>query len=307
MPKNTQNQNTKSKLHPRNKHRERYDFDQLSKSLPELKEYVRPNKYGENSIDFSDPKAVKLLNTALLKQYYNINFWDIPKGYLCSPIPGRADYIHYVADLLAEDNDGELQKGKKIKCLDIGIGANCIYPIIGASEYGWSFIGSDISKNALASAEAIITKNNILKDTVELRLQRNSNKIFAGILNKNEEITVTICNPPFYASAEAAQSSNFRKVKNLTGVSNKDPELNFGGQHNELWCEGGELKFIKNMIFESKQFADNCIWFTSLVSKKDHLRKLKKALKKAEVIEYKVIPMGQGNKVSRILAWTFLE
>ena len=305
MAENKQKQNTKSKLHPRNKHRERYDFNKLSEILPELKKYVRPNTYGDDSIDFSNPKAVKLLNTALLKQHYNINFWDIPKGYLCSPIPGRADYIHYVADLLAEDNDGKIQKGDKIKCLDIGVGANCIYPIIGNNEYGWSFIGSDISKTALASAEAIITKNSILKEAVELRLQQNSNKIFEGILNKKEEITLTICNPPFHASAEAAQSSNFRKVKNLTG-SDKS-KLNFGGQHNELWCEGGELKFIKNMIFESKQFAENCLWFTSLVSKKEHLRELKKALKKAEVVEYKLIPMGQGNKVSRIIAWTFLE
>lgn len=299
--------NTKSKLHPRNKHNKRYDFEILIKSFPKLKKFVRANQYGDDSIDFSNPNGVKALNSALLKHYYDIDFWEIPKGHLCSPIPGRADYIHYIADLLAEGNKEEIPTGNKIKCLDIGVGANCIYPIIGISEYGWSFIGSDISETSINSAKAIATKNLELKDKIDLRLQTNPNSIFRDILSENEKITITICNPPFHASAEAALSSNFRKVKNLTGLNLEYPELNFGGQHNELWCEGGELKFIKNMIFQSRIYKNNCTWFTSLVSKKDNIRPLKKALKEAKVTSYKVINMGQGNKTSRIIAWTFLE
>jgi len=297
--------NTKSKLHPRNKHNQRYDFNLLTEELPELKEFVRPNQYGDLSIDFSNQDGVKALNKALLKQHYGIDYWDIPKGFLCSPIPGRADYIHYAADLLSDSNDGEIPKGKEVKVLDIGVGANCVYPIIGNSEYGWSFIGSDISKVSLNSAKAIKENNTPLKDNLDLRLQVNPKSTFRDVLSEKEQIALTICNPPFHASAEAAQSSNFRKVKNLTGHQNADAELNFGGQHNELWCEGGELKFIKNMIFHSREFKNNCQWFTSLVSKKDNLRPLKKSLKEAEVTEYKVIPMGQGNKVSRIIAWRF--
>jgi len=70
----------KSKLHPRNKHRERYDFSSLIKSLPELAPFVKPNKYGDESIDFFDPDAVLMLNRALLKHYYHIDFWEIPKA-----------------------------------------------------------------------------------------------------------------------------------------------------------------------------------------------------------------------------------
>jgi len=298
----------KAKLHPRNKHNERYDFEVLSKALPELEAFVRPNQYGDLSIDFANPEGVKALNKALLKQYYGITYWEIPKGFLCSPIPGRADYIHYIADLLAEDANGEIPKGPEVKCLDIGVGANCVYPIIGVSEYGWSFRGTDISEISLTSTKAIVANNPKLKEHVDLRLQSNPKSTFRGVIDENEKFTISICNPPFHASEEAAQSSNFRKVKNLTGYSNEEnPELNFGGQHNELWCEGGELKFIKNMIFHSREFKDQCKWFTSLVSKKDNLRPLKKALKEAEVASYKVIPMGQGNKVSRIIAWTFFE
>ncbi len=293
------------KLHPRNKHNQRYDFDVLTKTLPELTTFVRPNAYGDLSIDFSNAKAVIALNKALLKQYYNIDFWEIPEGYLCSPIPGRADYIHYLADLLAEDNNGDIPKGETVKILDIGVGANCVYPIIGNAEYKWSFIGSEISKVSLNSAQAIKKNNPKLKESLSLRLQSNPKSIFRDILKEDEKIITTICNPPFHKSAEAAQSSNFRKVKNLTGVAKENPELNFGGQHNELWCEGGELQFIKNIVFQSRHYKENCIWFTSLVSNKENVRPLKKAFKEAEVTKFKVIPMGQGNKVSRIIAWSF--
>ena len=62
----------KANLHPRNKNREQYDLVELIKEVPELKKYIKPNKYGEDSIRFSDPLAVKLLNKALLSNYYGI-------------------------------------------------------------------------------------------------------------------------------------------------------------------------------------------------------------------------------------------
>ena len=100
----------KSKLHPRTKHRGRYDFTKLIVGCPELAEFVKPNNYGDESVDFSDPQAVKTLNKALLKFFYDVSFWEIPSNYLCPPIPGRADYIHYVADLLATGNGGEIAR-----------------------------------------------------------------------------------------------------------------------------------------------------------------------------------------------------
>src|SRR5258708_22168599 len=129
----------KENLHPRNSHRAGYDFKQLGKSSPDLKAFVYLNQYHDESIDFSNPDAVKALNKALLKYFYGVDHWDIPEGYLCPPIPGRADYIHYVADLLSENNNGTVPRGNKINVLDIGMGANCVYPLIGSSVYDWQF------------------------------------------------------------------------------------------------------------------------------------------------------------------------
>ncbi|WP_298425355.1 23S rRNA (adenine(1618)-N(6))-methyltransferase RlmF [uncultured Kordia sp.] len=295
-----------SKLHPLNKHQGRYDFDVLIKACPELKLFVQLNKFGDESINFFDPAAVKMLNKALLKHYYNINFWDIPENYLCPPIPGRADYIHHLATLLFESNQNTISKGKQITCLDIGTGANLVYPIIGTQEYDWAFIASDIDTVSIENAQKIITKNPVLKDRIELRQQKNPKQIFKGIIQQNDQITMTLCNPPFHKSAKEALAGTTRKLQNLKGSKNIKTKLNFGGQSNELWCKGGEKMFIKNMIKESKQFAKQCSWFTTLVSKKDNLPAIYDALKRVNAKTVKTIPMGQGNKVSRIVAWSFV-
>ena len=295
----------KGNLHPRSKHRERYDFKQLIKSHAELTAFVSPNNYGDDSIDFFNPKAVTALNTALLKYFYDMEFWEIPKGYLCPPIPGRADYIHYMADVLAEHHQGEIPRGKPIKCLDIGVGANCVYPIIGHQEYGWSFIGSDIDAVSLASANKMIELNPSLKDHIELRLQNNANDIFKGVIKKKEKIDLVICNPPFHTSYQEMQKGSLRKLSNLKRKKIKKTVLNFGGQSNELWCDGGELAFVRKMIHQSKDFAQEVSYFSTLVSKEAHLKPFYKELKSIKAQQIKTINMAQGNKVSRVLVWWF--
>ena len=305
-PKDKQ-QNTlpeKSSLHPRNPHRFRYDFPQLISDCPNLSPFIFVNHYNSETIDFANPEAVKMLNRAILKHFYGISHWDIPKNYLCPPIPGRADYIHYVADLLASCNNNSIPKGKNIRVLDIGIGANCVYPIIGQKEYGWNFVGSDIDPIAIKSAKNIISAN-ALSDKIECRLQASNTNIYKGIILENDFFELTICNPPFHSSLEEANTGTKRKLNNLGKNISSKPVLNFGGQNNELWCEGGETQFIKNMISESIEFSKNCLWFTTLVAKKEHLPSIYHALQQAKVLDFRTIEMAQGQKTSRIVAWTF--
>lgn len=297
----------KERLHPRNKNRDRYDLSALILAIPELKSHVKPNKYGGDSVDFSDPTAVKLLNKALLHHYYGIQNWEFPDENLCPPIPGRADYIHHIADVLSQSNYGKLPKGEKITCLDIGVGANCIYPIIGVTEYDWSFIGTDSNPKSIATAQHIVVSNSAIADKIDLRLQKNPAAIFNGILSKVEKIDMSICNPPFHASSQDAKKGTQRKVKNLSGKNVKSPQLNFAGISKELICDGGEAQFIENMILESRLFSKNCFWFSTLVSKQSHLKGIYKLLEEAEAVEVKTIPMGTGNKSTRIIAWTFLS
>lgn len=303
------NSNTVKKrvLHPRNLHHGRYDFAQLCAACPQLSPLVIHNPSGQPTIDFSDPNALLILNQALLKCFYQINFWQIPAGYLCPPIPGRADYIHYLADLLAESGSGEVPRGKQVKVLDIGTGANCIYPIIGSRSYGWSFVATDIDPLSIKIADVIVKSNPNLTSAIKLLLQKNKNAIFDGIIKKQDKFTLTICNPPFHASMEQALAGNARKVKNLGKGKTANSGLNFGGQENELCCVGGEIAFLKQMCKESLTYAQQVDWFSSLVSKSENIAPLKKLLITLGAKQVKVIEMSQGQKISRLLAWRFLQ
>ena len=297
----------KKTLHPRNFHNDRYDFKPLIESENSLKEFVRPNKYDDLSIDFANPNAVIALNKALLSHFYGVKNWSIPEGYLCPPIPGRADYIHHIADLLASSNGGKIPKGNSIKGLDIGVGANCIYPIIGVSVYSWQFVGSEIDDTSIQSLENIINSNESLKNNIKVKVQENPKNIFKGIISSEDKYHFTLCNPPFHKSLNEALLGNKRKVQNLTKQTTAKNALNFGGKNNELWCEGGEITFIKNMIKESLEFSKNCLWFTTLVSKKENLPFIYKSLKDIKAVDVKTIEMAHGQKISRIVAWTFLS
>jgi 23S rRNA (adenine1618-N6)-methyltransferase len=306
MPLKKDHPTEKTRLHPRNKHRERYDFPLLIEACPELAPFVSLNRFGDVSIDFFDPTAVKMLNKALLQHYYGIENWTIPADYLCPPIPGRADYLHHIADVLCTKNFGKIPLGKEISVLDIGIGANGVYPLIGTNVYNWSFVGSDIDPIAMESVRGILKSNPHLIDCIELRFQENPGNIFRGIIQKEERFDVTICNPPFHASQQIAEAGTRRKIANLTGQKKEVPLLNFGGQHNELWCEGGEIAFVSNIARQSKEFANSCFWFSTLLSKESNIKSLNAILVRLGATEIKVIPMGQGTKSSRIVVWTFL-
>jgi len=297
----------KPNLHPRNRHRGRYDFGVLSQTFPALKEFLVPNPFdaNEQTIDFANPAAVMALNAALLKFFYAVDSWSVPPGYLCPPIPGRADYVHHAADLLAADRNGNIPRGAQIRVLDIGVGANGIYPLIGHHEYGWQFVGSDVDAVAIGAAKRIVDAN-ALSAAIEFRLQKSPQKIFEGILTPDDRFDFVLCNPPFHASARAAEAGSARKWKNLgrknTGAN---PKLNFGGQAAELWCEGGEAGFVSRMVAESARFQKQASWFSALVSREESLPEIYAALREAHARKVETIAMAQGQKKSRIVAWHF--
>jgi 23S rRNA (adenine1618-N6)-methyltransferase len=291
------NKNNNSQLHPENVHQNGYHFPELIEAYPTLKEFVFVNKYGTETINFADPKAVKALNTALLFKHYNIQFWDFPDDNLCPPIPGRVDYIHHLADLLKNSNIT-----KDVKIIDVGVGANCIYPLLGNAVYNWQFLATDIDKKSIDRAEKIVKKND-LSENIQFKQQKDATQIFQGILNENDKFSATMCNPPFYRSQEEAMQANARK---LEGLGNEAKARNFSGKQQELWYKGGEKAFIHTYLYESSMFKTQCFWYTTLVSKKENVQSMYDSLNKLGATEIKTIPMHQGNKVTRVVAWTFL-
>ncbi len=290
----------KAELHPRNRHRGGYDFAALAAARPELRPFLLRAKHGGVSIDFADSAAVRALNGALLQHAYGIQGWDLPEGFLCPPIPGRADYLHHAADLLAEG--GAIPRGSGVRALDIGTGASLVYPLIGHREYGWSFVGTDISQAALAAARRILDANPGLGGAISLRHQRRPGAIFEGGVEAGERFDLVLCNPPFFASAAEARAAAQAKWRKLGKAGSS---RNFGGQGAELWCEGGEVAFLRRMIAESAARPALARWFTSLVSTSSNLPAAHRALRQAGAKDIRTVEMAQGQKKSRFVAWRF--
>ncbi|WP_206420416.1 23S rRNA (adenine(1618)-N(6))-methyltransferase RlmF [Lacinutrix jangbogonensis] len=286
-------------MHKKNKHIIDYDIEKLIEVFPELTPFVFVNKYEKQTIDFADAKAVKALNTALIKTHYNIDFWQFPDTNLCPPIPGRVDYIHHISDLLSAS---KLYKNNTV--LDIGTGASCIYPLLGHAEYNWNFMATDSNKKSIAYAQKIIIKNN-LKREIQLKHQPNPESVFNGIITPTDKFSASLCNPPFYKDETEAFEATTRKLKGL-GKLTDSVTRNFAGQAHELCFKGGEKAFLHTYLYESSLFKTQCYWYTSLVSNKDNVKSMKKSLAKLGATTVKVIEMTQGNKKSRVVAWTFL-
>lgn len=295
----------KHTLHSRNQHRVPYDFADLVTCHPALARHIVQTPRGESSIDFADATAVRELNAALLRRFYQVDHWKIPEGYLCPPVPSRADYIHNVADLLAGDNGGHIPSGRRVRMLDIGVGANAIYSILARTIYGWSCVGSEIDSTALENARNIFRLNPCLEGGFEGRLQSRPDAILDDLVFADESFDLCVCNPPFHASAAEAHAGTQRKWHNL-GRPGTGEDLNFSGRHHELWCQGGEQAFIRAMIRQSRSLAQHCLWFSSLVSRRETLRTIQTELDRQQACTVRIIDMLQGQKTSRIVAWSFL-
>lgn len=297
---------TKPGLHPRNKNNTRYDLPALILAYPELEPFRFRTKHGDDSIDFSDPAAVRSLNTVLLKAHYGVRSWELPAEFLCPPIPGRADHLHHLADLLASDRNDVLPLGPTTRIMEIGTGASCIYPLLGRAEYGWSFVASETDSTALNAAIRNRDANGIPPEEIAIRHQEDPQRFFAGIIGPDERFHTTMCNPPFHTSIEQAMAGTRRKWKNLGLPASRRTTLNFGGQGHELVYPGGETAFISGMIGESIRFAHQVGWFTTLVSKASNLPTIRATFEQHPIRDIRELEMSQGQKRSRLLAWTFL-
>lgn len=305
-------------------------MEALSKAYPPLTPHIIDcNKTNRPTIAFSDHAAVLALNTALLVADYDLSpDWAtlLPKESLVPPIPGRADYIHHIADLLANE-DGVPPSGQHVKGLDVGVGASCVYPLLGHASYGWSFIGSDVASQSIQVAKSIVNSNK-LEGFIEILHQTDASKILMGVMEKSIALDFVMCNPPFYGSAAEFQRESRRKVSNLamnvksreSPIPAAEPDIcnsdegsnNFGGAGSELWCNGGELAFVTKMVQESREFRRSCLWFTALVSRKYNVPEIEKELirekkVKGGIRKIKLIPMGPGLKSSTIVCWSFLD
>lgn len=301
-----ENAQVKRRHHPRNRFEGRYDLQKLARVVPELQKMIVSTKSGF-TLDFSKPEAVEILNRALLKDAYGLKYWHIPKGFLCPPVPGRLDYVHTIADILATSNGGRFPRPQKIRILDIGTGSSLIYPLLINYEYGWTVVASDVSEASLVSARLNLDRNGIDKGRISIRKQDNPDNFFKNIIQLDEYFDFTMCNPPFYKDKEEADSANLRKNRNIHKEGGKDRVRNFQGTDIELIYPGGEKKFLSAMIRQSRMFGNQVLWFSSLVSSQGLMSAVKSEFSLVRVAHWNSVDLSHGNKKSRMVYWSFLN
>lgn len=116
-----------------------YLMDKFCKCYFVFKVFIILVKSGQFSIDFVNFVVVKVLNIVLFVYYYNMIYWDIFVGYLCLLVLGRVDYLYGIVDLFQVDVVNKVLRvfGSEVKGLDIGVGVNVIYFILGSQLFGW--------------------------------------------------------------------------------------------------------------------------------------------------------------------------
>ncbi|KAG0478868.1 hypothetical protein HPP92_013587 [Vanilla planifolia] len=264
-------------IHPRNRYADQPpDFGLLASLYPSFKQFVFSSRSGRPAIDWKDYNATRELTRVLLLHDHGINWW-IPDGQLCPTVPNRLNYIHWIDDLLSSDLIPKRQtSNSKVKGFDIGTGANCIYPLLGASLLGWEFVGSEKDES----------QGQELKECGTVQPP-----VLVGVVKEGETFDFCICNPPFFESIEEA------------GLN---PKTSCGGTTEEMVCPGGEITFVTQIIKDSVVLKCSFRWFTVMIGRKINLKSLMSKLREVGVSIVKTTEFVQGRTARWGLAWSFM-
>lgn len=283
-------------MHPRNIYKTPPDFKSLALEFPDFCKYLKQDITGKVTFNFKDVNALRTLSTILLKKDFGLDV-DIPTNKLIPTIPLRLNYLLWIEDLLSIINSKE-----NIYGIDIGTGASCVYPLIGAKKFGWYMIGTDIDEDSIIDARSNVARNS-LDNQIQL-LKVSGNTIFEEInIDNSEKIyDFCMCNPPFFSTPQ--ELNPFFKSRK---TSRPIPKNAFCASINEVVINGGEIEFISKIIEESVKFKNKIKIFTTMVGHKNSLPHLKSKLRNVDVTSFKQTEFCQGHTTRWGLAWTFFD
>jgi hypothetical protein len=107
---------------------------------------------------------------------------------------------------------------QSIRVLDIGVGASCIYPLLGFRKFGWSFIGSDIDATSLQWARDNLSRNASLgaEDNIKLvQVEPQECNLLQSQLTKS--IGMLYPTAPFDYSTDTVNAVNAVKTTDTDG------------------------------------------------------------------------------------------
>lgn len=281
-------------MHPRNRYKDKPpDFAYLASKYPEFQQHVQTSLMGRPVVNFKEPEAVRALTCTLLKEDFGLTI-EIPLERLIPTVPLRLNYIHWVEDLI----DGQKQPRRGI---DIGTGASCIYPLLGATMNGWYFLATEVDDICFDYAKKNVEQNN-MSDLIKV-VKVPQKTLLMDALKEETEIVYDfcMCNPPFFANQMEAKGVYSRNSRRPPPSS-----VNTGGV-TEIMAEGGELEFVKRIIHDSLQLKKRLRWYSCMLGKKCSLAPLKEELRKQGVPKVTYTEFCQGRTMRWALAWSFYD
>lgn len=280
-------------MHPRNRYKDKApDFIYLASKYPEFQKHVQTTLTGRVTLNFKDPEAVRALTCTLLKEDFDLTI-EIPLERLIPTVPLRLNYIHWVEDLIG--GQGNPQRG-----IDIGTGASCIYPLLGATMNGWFFLATEVDDICFNYAKKNVEQNH-LAELIKVVKVPQKTLLMDALKEESIVYDFCMCNPPFFANQLEAKGVNSRNSRRPPPSS-----INTGGV-TEIMAEGGELEFVKRIIHDSLQLKKRLRWYSCMLGKKCSLAPLKDELRKQGVAKVTHTEFCQGRTMRWALAWSFYD
>jgi len=290
-------------------------FAHLAAASPAHADLAAALAAGGGRLDFSDPAAVAALSRALLMRRFRLDGWTCPVGALVPPIAARAAYLRRMGLIVG----GGSPPPRSLAVLDVGCGANLIFPLLAASPvFGWSATGLDVTPAALAGAAANLALNSSLAGRVRLVAGDPAGRppilepVFgagaswaaaaAAAGDARFPFDFSVCNPPFFESAAARAATA------------KDPGAPRGGGHagsaaETVWEGGGEAGFVCALAAESAGHAHRVTWWSSMLGRKASLtavRGVLKGLSPAPEVRTFTLAEGGGRTTRWVVAWSWV-
>lgn len=184
-------------MHPRNIFGQKQpDFKELALKHPQFRQNCSIGIGNKISYNFHNPEAIRILTEVLLREYFQLNV-SLPKNSLVPRVPQRLNYILLIEDLLIANN---LNKPSGI---DIGTGASCIFPLLGAKIYSWRFVATEINHESMVIAIQNVKQNDLCD---KIQIVHSKESFFEAALslneNQNKSFSFSMCNPPFFDPEE---------------------------------------------------------------------------------------------------------
>ncbi|KAH7911146.1 hypothetical protein BJ138DRAFT_1185969 [Hygrophoropsis aurantiaca] len=280
-------------MHPRNPYRNPPDFASLAEQYYPLKKHIISTHDGGSTVDFQDPAAQRRLTEALLWRDFALQL-SVPDNRLCPPVPNRLNYVLWLQDIVAAtfcSNDA-------VRGIDIGTGASAIYPLLACRlNPSWIIHATDIDDLSLHYARANVDRNN-LQNRITVGQTKLNDPIFSIFdVDIDSQYDFTMCNPPFYNSAEDVARSAETKDYSPSAVCT--------GAEVEMITPGGEYSFVERMVKESLQHKTRCRWFTSMLGKMSSVPEIVALLRLNKIDNYAITEFVQGQTRRWAIAWSF--